>query len=280
MPDYLDELAQRQGLSSVERPSSARVYDVLLGGKHNYAIDREFAKKAVENWPDMPDIARSNRAFVGRAVRYAIGQGIGQFVDIGSGLPSEGQAHDIADSEFPDAQARVVYVDYEPIAHAHAEILLSHDADTARHHAVLADFKEPEQLWRKVLDTGAINPDEPVGLLFTAMLHFQSPETGPYQTMAYYRRRAAPGSLVALTHAISNTGTEVDGTVQQFKTATDNAFPRTPDEVSAFFGDWDLVDPGLVWVVDWRPDGQEHRWWGNQPERTSVMAGAARKPLS
>lgn len=278
MPDYLEELARREGLSSVERPSSARVYDVFLGGNHNYAIDREFAKKATEDWPDLPNVARSNRAFVSRAVRYALERGIRQFVDIGSGLPAKGQAHDIADTEFSDAEARVVYVDYEPIAHAHAEILLGHTADPERHQAVLADFNEPEDLWEKVLATGVINPDEPTCLLVTALLHFQSPGVGPHRTMAFYRRQLAPGSVLALTHVMENESAEVDAAVQRYKAATDNVHPRTADEISAFFGDWDLVDPGLVWLVEWRPDGQEENWWGDQPGRVSGLAGAAIKP--
>lgn len=156
-------------LPSIDKPSTARVYDYALGGTNNYAMDREFANKQFARLPDMKFGMRSNRAFSGRAVEYALGRRIRQFVDIGSGLPSQGQPHEIADKLVP-GEARVVYIDKEPIAHAHSEILLEREADPQRHKAIVADFFDVDLLlWQAVLDTGVIASEEPTCLLATAI---------------------------------------------------------------------------------------------------------------
>jgi len=142
---------------SLNKPSSGRIYDYLLGGTHNYAIDRAFAEEQLKVTPDMRDGARLNRAFLGRAVRYAVERGIRQFVDIGSGLPTAGNVHEVADDAAP-GECRVVYIDNEPVARAHAEILLENTADPRRHTAIDADFNEPAGLWQQVEDTGLIDP--------------------------------------------------------------------------------------------------------------------------
>jgi O-methyltransferase involved in polyketide biosynthesis len=279
MPDYLDELLREGKLDSLEKPSSARVYDFLLDGTHNYAIDREFAKDLLSAMPDAARVAQANRAFAGRAIRYALASGITQFVDIGSGLPSQGQAHEIADEADPEARVRVVYVDNEPIAHAHAEILLSREADPARHKAVTADFHDPDVLWSKVAATRLIRPDEPTAVLVTSILHFMPPETRPEATMALYRDRLAPGSQLILTHC----GEENDdpgyrAATRSYQQATDQVNLRTREEFAVFFGDWTLVEPGLCWTVEWRPAGKEDAWWEGEPARASLLAGVAVKP--
>jgi O-methyltransferase involved in polyketide biosynthesis len=278
VPDYINDLAREGHLESIEKPSSARVYDYFLGGTHNYAIDREFAKGVLQGFPDIASVAKSNRAFVGRAVRYALEAGITQFIDIGSGLPSMGQAHEVADAEKPDARARVVYIDNEPIAHAHSEILLDREADPERHKAVVADFNEPEYLWEQVLGTGLIRENEPTCLIMTALLHFQPPERKPEETVAFYRDHLAPGSLLVLSHTTPSTRSGTNDALDQFQRATDNVVARTSEEIIKFFGDWDLLDPGLVWVVNWRPDENEEPWWGDDVTRSSGFAGVAAKP--
>lgn len=264
-------------LPSIDRPSSARIYDYALGGSNNYAIDREFAKRQFELLPDLPRAMRSNRAFIGRAVKFALDQGIRQFIDIGSGLPSQGQAHEIADSIVP-GEARVVYIDKEPIAHAHSKILLGEQADPERHEAIVADFSDIAGLWQAVQDTGVIRPSEPTALLVTAILHFFFPEQEPEKALEFCRDRLAPGSLLVLTHGsneLENEGaTEVEANYTQ---TTDPIYLRSRDEFSSFFGDWPLVEPGLVWAVEWRPDGQEEEWWDGNSARCYYLAGVAVK---
>lgn len=265
-------------LPSIDKPSSARIYDYALGGTHWYAIDREFAEKQFAQLPDMKFGMRSNRAFSGRAVEYALGRGIRQFVDIGSGLPSQGQPHEIADKLVP-GEARVVYIDKEPIAHAHSEILLEREADPERHKAVFADFFDVDLLWAAVLDTGVIAPEEPTCLLATGILHFFKPEQHPEKKLAYYCNQLVPDSLLILTHAVhdlDDPGIQV--VAQNYSKTTDSVHLRTRDEFHRFFGEWQLVEPGMVWAVEWRPDGKEDEWWSGAPARCRYVAGVAQKP--
>ena len=274
------EKTDRLLTGSLAKPSVARIYDYILGGTHNYAIDREFAEKQLAVMPDMREAMLANRAFLGRAVRYAVQQGIRQFVDIGSGLPSAGQVHQIADEEAP-GECRVVYVDYEPIAHAHAEILLDADADPQRHRAVCADYLEYEDLWDQVLATGVINPDEPACLLVVALLHFMQPDQQPEQAMAYYRDQLARDSLLVLSHGCDELDDEsIQSVVSNYKSTTNAAYLRSRAEFSEFFGDFGLVDPGLAWVPEWRPDSGDasiEEFWDGNAARSRLLGGVARK---
>ncbi|MCU1679429.1 MAG: S-adenosyl methyltransferase [Amycolatopsis sp.] len=276
--DVDDRLRAVTGMSSLEKPSSARVYDYFLGGDHNYAIDREFAEQQVLRVPEIGLGMRSNRAFIGRAVRYALDAGIRQFVDIGSGLPSQGQAHEIADRERPELSAHVVYVDNEQIAHAHSEILLDQSADPERHTAVFGDYFEFEDLWPEILDTGLIDIDEPVCLLVTAILHFMPPETRPERAMAFYREQVAPGSALVLSHgSVEPENVRAQQVAANYAKTTNPAYLRRPEEFEVFFGDWRLVDPGVVWTVEWNQDGAEEQWWEDKPSRAGYVAGVALK---
>lgn len=269
-----------QGPGSVNRPSSARIYDYLLGGTHNYAIDREFADKQVALAPDMPHGMCSNRGFVGRAVRYALRRGIRQFVDIGTGLPSQGQPHEVADRADPDAEARVLYIDNEQIAHAHSEILLDAEADPSRHRAVYADFFDTDQLWDHVLDSGVYDPGEPTCLLITALLHFMPEQETVGRTLAHYRDRLAPESMLVLTHGTDNTE-YVDNAAREiaanYSKTTNPIYLRTSQQVAELFDGWELVDPGVTWAVSWRPDGAEEQWWDDNPARVGYLAGVGVK---
>jgi O-methyltransferase involved in polyketide biosynthesis len=266
---------------SVNKVSVGRVYDYLLGGVHNYAVDQEFAEAQLMLIPDMRKFAVTNRAFLARAVRSAIDPGIRQYVDIGSGLPTQGNVHEVADAAAPD-ECRVVYIDNEPIARAHAEILLEKTADPRRHRAIDADFFDRDALWRSVLDTGVIDPNQPVALLLVALLHFMPPETEPERALAFYREQLPPGSLMALSHIHvdpSDTETLMAGekvTASYREQASSPAMPRSREDIVAFFEGMDLVEPGLVWLPQWRPDGEEP--YLEAPERSRGLAGLARKP--
>lgn len=274
-------MGDKGGLESVEKPSSARVYDYLLGGSNNYAIDREFAERQRQLAPDMPLGMGSNREFIGRAVRLALDRGVRQFVDIGAGLPSQGQAHEIADRFAPEAQARAVYIDNEQIAHAHAEILLGREADPRRHRAVYADFFDTTTLWQRVRDTGVFDPDEPTCLLITGLLHFMPDAEAVRSALSFYQDRLVEGSLLVLTHITdSSDQPKMDEVVKNYAKTTNPAVLRTPQEIATFFGDWELLDPGLTWAVEWRPDGREREWWQGNPARAAYLAGVGVKPRS
>nr|WP_218890387.1 SAM-dependent methyltransferase [Actinomycetospora corticicola] len=234
----------------IDRPSAARVYDYYLGGSHNFAVDREMAQRAVADWPDLPRIMRSNRAFLRRAVRWCVGQGLDQFLDVGSGIPTVGNVHDVARADAPDA--RVVYVDVDPVAVAHSVALLEGVPGTGVVHADLCDVDEvlDDPVTREVLDL-----DRPVALLVVALLHFVGDDRRPAEALARYRERLAPGSVLVLSHASADdAGSHADGHVALYRRTATPMSMRPHAEVLRFFDGFELVDPGLVPLVDWRPD--------------------------
>ena len=154
------EPAQAQELldSSLSRPHEGRVYDYYLGGAANWAVDRAFAEKEIDKVPDVPWAARQNRRFLGRAVSHMVSSGIRQFVDIGSGLPTEGNVHEVVDREVGTEDAHVVYIDHDQVATAHAQLLLERAGKLHRHRPITGDLLDSEQLWKAVLSTGLIDP--------------------------------------------------------------------------------------------------------------------------
>lgn len=267
---------------SLDRPSEARVYDYYLGGACNFAVDREFGEAQITRYPDMPMIARQNRAFLQRAVRRLVAAGVRQFVDIGSGLPTAGNVHQVADQVAPGT-TRVVYVDHDPVAHSHAQLLLGEEGDPDRHTALWADLLATKDLWDQVLGTGLIRPAEPVGLLMVAMLHFVPDDREPERAVRWLQDQVVPGSFLVLSHA---TGEALPESallaaervrVDYEEQATNPGVFRGRAEVTDLFGDWPLVEPGLVWTPQW-PDTSAP---GYQAElaRAFILAGVATKPF-
>lgn len=262
---------------ALDRPSAGRIYDYLLGGTNNYAIDREFADKQLAVAPGIRESARANRAFLGRAVRYAIDLGIRQFIDIGSGLPTQGNVHEIADEAAP-GEAKVVYLDNEPVALAHAQILLEDTADPARHRAIAADYFDGPELWRKVMDEGIIDQRQPICLLAVALLHFMPPEQHPERPLAYYRSRLVPGSALVISHgSLDSAGRERQDSFKKVadnyaKQATHKGALRDRGEVAQLFGDFEIVEPGVVWVDEWRPSSPVQ----DDPSRTGILGAVGR----
>ncbi|HEV3361123.1 MAG TPA: SAM-dependent methyltransferase [Pseudonocardiaceae bacterium] len=280
-PDELDR-AKAVLRESENRPSEARVYDYFLGGAANFEVDREFAEAQIAKYPDMPMIASENRRFLHRAVRYLAEHGIRQFVDVGSGVPTEGNVHQIAEEVLP-GQCRVVYVDRDPIAHAHAQLLLREDGDPARHRALRADLLETHDLWRQVGETGLIDFDEPVALLIVAVLHFIKNEREPDKAVEFLRSKLASGSYLVISHASGeglsagqqNAAERVRSDYES-QAANPGVF-RKHDQIEEFFGGWPLVPPGLVWTPEWH-DENFVSGFTEDPARAFIMAGVARKP--
>lgn len=266
---------------SLDRPSEARVYDYFLGGACNFAVDREFGQAQIEKYPDMPMIAQENRAFLQRAVRHLVAVGVRQFVDIGSGLPTAGNVHQVADEAAP-GRTRVVYVDHDPIAHSHAQLLLRKEGDPTRHAALWADLLETEALWDQVLATGLIAPSEPIGLLLAAVLHFVPDDRDPGRAVRWLQDKLVPGSFLVLSHA---TGEALPESARQAaervrvdyeEQATNPGVFRSRTEVEGLFGGWPLIEPGLVWTPQW-PDITAPRYQG-ELARAFILAGVATKP--
>src|SRR3954462_10947171 len=188
------------------RPSAARVYDFYLGGSHNLEVDRRMAREAISLWPDLPMIMQSNRAFLRRAVRYLAARGIAQFLDVGSGIPTVGNVHEVAQQANP--QARVVYVDNDPVAVSHSRAILAGDERTA---VVQGDLRESDDLFAHPIVAGMIDLHRPGAVLMVAVLHFLSDEDDPFGAVARMRDRLPPGSFLVLSHASAGGRPEVAG---------------------------------------------------------------------
>ncbi|WP_327580908.1 SAM-dependent methyltransferase [Nonomuraea sp. NBC_00507] len=254
MPESEQETAP-PGIDTT-KPSVARVYDYMLGGKDNYAIDRHVAEMALKVAPDAPEAARANREFLRRTVRYLAGEaGIRQFLDIGSGLPTQGNVHEIAQSVAPGT--RVVYVDHDPIVLVYGQALLAADATTT---VIEADAREPEKILGDPQARALIDFSRPVGLLLFGLLHHLSDDEDPGAILGRLVAPLAPGSHVVISH-FHNPG-EAHPEVSKQAYAAEKIFNeylgtgrwRTRDELLAYFGGLELVDPGLVPLPEWRPD--------------------------
>jgi hypothetical protein len=273
----------------LSRPSVARVYDWYLGGTANWAIDRAFGEKVLGMFPLLRPIAIANRLFLQRVVRYLAMQGIRQFVDLGSGVPTVGHVHAIADEVSLDC--RVVYVDYEPVAVAHSQVLLERHGDLTRHAAIQADLRDPDKLWASVADTGVIDLSQPIALLMIAVLHVAQPgpdgaDVGP-AAVARFRNLMAPGSYLAISH-ITDDGVapELDQKLVDLKAMYDNgsssnAIWRSQPEISALFGDFEMIEPGMTWISLWRPEETGRNApviKFSTPSHSVGYCGVARKP--
>ncbi|MEU1182405.1 SAM-dependent methyltransferase [Streptomyces sp. NPDC005820] len=234
-------------------PSVSRIYDHFLGGSHNFEVDREAARRAMAFTPGLPKIMQANRAFMRRAVRWAAGEGITQFLDVGSGIPTFGNVHEVAQAASPGA--RVVYVDHDPVAVAHSQAVLEGNEDAG---VVAADLRKPQEILGSSEVQRLIDPDRPVALLLVAILHFVEDADDPYTAVAELTEALAPGSVLVLTHA-SYEGMPVarEQTEAMVDVYNDIRLPlimRTRDEVARFFEGYDMVEPGLVPMPCWRPE--------------------------
>ncbi|NUR57421.1 MAG: SAM-dependent methyltransferase [Catenulispora sp.] len=230
----------------------ARIYDYLLGGKDNFDVDRDAAELALAKMPELRAMARANRAFLGRAVRHLAEAGITQFLDIGTGIPGPGNTGEIARAVHP--QARVVYVDYDPIVSAHSRALLS-AADPALSAVVQADVREP----KTILESGAVHSvldfERPIAVLLVALLHFVSDEEDAHGLAAQFVDALAPGSALVVSHASEGHEVGKFGAAREgWNNATSRLVLRDRAEIEAFFTGTELLDPGVTIIPAWRPD--------------------------
>ncbi|GHG14105.1 MULTISPECIES: SAM-dependent methyltransferase [Amycolatopsis] len=254
--------------ADLSRPSAARIYDYLLGGAHNLAPDREVAQKLEAIQPQVAAVARRNRAFLRRVVRFMLDQGVRQFLDLGSGIPTVGNVHEVAQAV--DPQAKVVYVDYEPVAVAHSRMLLDGNphAEALEADATNADAVLKSEPVQRLLDL-----DEPVGLLAITLGHYLPEVRGVFAT---YRDALGKGSYLALSHLTNDFAVLSDPRVAETMRKTqDHIYPRTKDEVLALFEGFELVEPGLTTSANWRPDRLSAVV---DPEEDGLYAGVGRKP--
>jgi hypothetical protein len=230
--------------------SSARIYDYFLGGKDNYPADREAGDEIISYLPDIREAARMNRAFVGRVVRFLVsGAGVTQLLDIGTGLPTQGNVHEVAREANKDT--RVVYVDHDPVVLAHARALLEGEPNAV---IVKHDMRDPDGILADPETRGMLDFSRPVGLLIVSMLHFMPGADDP---AAIIRRLLAPfpaGSYVALTHATADVTPQVWDVTRVYDNSTTPLYLRTRDEVRRLVDGFEVIAPDIVWTPEWRPD--------------------------
>lgn len=253
------------------RPSAARVYDYYLGGAHNFAVDREMAEQAMGMWPDLPLIMQANRAFLRRAVRFCVDAGVRQFLDLGSGIPTAGNVHEIAQAAAPDA--RVVYVDIDPVAVAYSHTILDGDQRTV---AVQADLRKPDDVLDNPEVRSLLDFDEPIAVMMVAVLHFVSDSDDPEAIVAGYREVMAPGSFLVVSRA-SQDGQphQADSHQDLYRRTPTPMTMRTKAEVTSLFAGFDVVEPGVVYLPLWRPASLDDV--DERPERFSGLAAVGRR---
>jgi len=232
------------------RPNAARVYDYYLGGSHNFAIDRQMAQQAIDLWPDVPMIVRANRAFLRRAVRQLIRAGVRQFLDLGSGIPTVGAVHELAQAD--DPQARVVYVDVDPIAVAHSRAILAGNEQAT---AIQADLRNPAAVLRDPLVRGMLDLSQPVAVLLVAVLHFVSDDDDPAGIVSALRSALVPGSLVVISHASQDGVDErAEGHRALYARAASPMTMRNREQIAHLLDGLELVPPGVSPIRLWRPE--------------------------
>ncbi|GAB2921486.1 SAM-dependent methyltransferase [Nonomuraea fastidiosa] len=226
-------------------PNVARMYDYFLDGKDNFAADRAAAEEILKKFPHTKEGARANRDFLRRAVRYLVDAGIEQIVDLGAGLPTQGNTHEIA------PQARVVYVDYDSVVCVHGRALLARKENVD---FLQADVREPDVLLGKL--RGLIDFDKPVAFLMLALLHFIEDEHA-YDLVAKLRAASVPGSYLVISHAVDPTPDITPQALEIYKKSTAQLNLRTREDIERFFEGYELAEPGLTFPARWRPDEEK-----------------------
>jgi len=268
-PLRLDGASWHAGVA-LEAPNPGRIYDFLLGGSHNFAADRHVAHAAMAAIPDLPQQAAANRAFLHRAVRYLVDTGIRQFLDLGSGVPTAGNVHDIAQQAAPDA--RVVYVDNDPIAVAHTNHLLAGNPAAV---AIEADLRDPQAILDNPAVRAVLDLAQPVAVLLVAVLHFIPDADDPAGIIRDLTRAVRPGSHLVIAHGVNDIRPGDAAILTRLWTGTSSPLSLRPgDQIRTLLRGLNLVHPWVVWAPQWRPDGTPPR----RPRLSANLVGVGRVP--
>lgn len=243
----------------LEKPSAARIYDWYLGGTHNWAVDREFGRKALEAWPHAAPGSRHNRQFMNRVVRAALDAGTRQFIDLGSGIPTVGNVHEVVRDHLPENErANVVYVDNEGVAAAHARLILEREDATDWATLIQHDMRDPAGILTNAETSRLIDFTQPVCLLMMAVLHFVGPDDRPREVLDAYLDRLSSGSWLAISHLTVPDDPElaegVLGFAARYRDTSNPVTLRSREEFESFFDGLELLAPGVTYQNDWRPD--------------------------
>jgi SAM-dependent methyltransferase len=255
----------------MSRPSAARVYDVHLGGAHNFQADREAARRIVQFMPELPEILRANRSFLRRAVLHLVDRGITQFLDLGSGIPTVGNVHEIAWTANPDC--RIVYVDVDAVAVAHSRMILR-GLDHAT--AILGDLRRPREILNDAQTREMLDFTRPIAVLMVAVLHFVPDSDDPRAIIGQYLDALVPGSYLVISHASLEgaTPSRAEEATEQYRRSVTDFTMRTRAEITDLFAGVELVDPGVVYLTEWHPEPGADT---SDAARMSTFAGVGRK---
>ena len=257
------------------RANIARLYDYLLGGSHNFLADQDVGRALAAVEPEVRAIARANRAFLLRAVRFLGTAGIDQFLDIGSGIPTVGNVHEVAQQANPDA--RVVYADIDPVAIAHSRTILAGRENAA---IIEGDLREPEKILAHGDTRRLIDFSQPAGLLLVSVLHYVADADDPWGAVATLRDALAPGSYLVVCHGTTEGKPSVVQAANKVfnRSVATQSHARSRGEIMRLFGDFELLEPGLVHIPLWRPDFPTDV--PEDPSKFWCLAGVAQKPVS
>lgn len=237
----------------VNQPSISRIWDWFLDGSHNFAVDREVAAQMLKAMPEGPRMAQASRAFLRRAVRACVASGITQFLDIGSGIPTVGNVHEIAQSLNP--ACRVVYVDIDTVAVSHTRQIL---AGNERATVIRADLRDPDQILAAPEVRRMLDFTQPIALMLISILHFISDADDPQRVIGRFAEALAPGSHLVIAHGSRKTegmpSENLHTAREVYERTVAQVSLRSRPEVIALFEGWDLLHPGVVWIPEWRPE--------------------------
>ncbi|HEY0640713.1 MAG TPA: SAM-dependent methyltransferase [Pseudonocardiaceae bacterium] len=261
------------GEVDVRRPSVARVYDYYLGGSHNFEADREMARRVIEMSPNAVPVARANRAFLRRAVRFCMDAGIRQFLDIGSGIPTVGNVHDVAQQL--DPSARVVYVDIDPIAVAHSRAILEGNPNAT---VIQADLRDPAAILAHPECVRLLDLDRPVAVLLVSVMHFVADSDDPAGIVGHLAGAVVPDSHLVFSQATLDGAPAVKvNSAKELYSRTDTQLTmRSREDIENMLAGWDLVEPGLTYLSWWRPESPDDV--DPDAPRSVFLAAVGRKP--
>jgi hypothetical protein len=280
-PDKDDAVNSKENASNwipdevpLDNPSAARIYDYMLGGYHNFECDRIAVEKILELRPHVQLAAQANRSFLCRAVHFLLEQGVDQFLDIGSGIPTAGNVHELVQSRNP--AGRIVYVDIDPVAVAHSCAILDENPTAT---AIRADLSQPETILDDPQVWDLIDFDRPLGLMLVAVLHYVVQDEPAYNAVRVLSDALASGSYVTIAHTATEALPPIAGKREELLRPVTSTKDRSREEILRFFGGFDLVDPGLVYSPLWRPEGPQDILI-DQPAKSLAFAGVGRKSAS
>lgn len=259
----------------IETPSAARMYDYYLGGSHNFPADRALGEEVIRAFPDSRELCQANRAFLHRALAALCEDGVEQFLDLGSGIPTVSNVHEVVRELNP--AARTVYVDSDAVAFAHGQAILADVPDAV---FVREDLRDPEAVLSNPELKGLLDFDRPIAVLLFSVLHFVADEDGPEDFLAAYRDATVPGSYLAITHGTADyLPKRAEDTVAVYARSSHPITSRSREQVRELFDGYELLEPGLTDAILWRPDPEAGPDpLGGDVTRYSLYGAVGRRP--